>query len=210
MKRLLQTMFTVILFSLAAAPGCDSGDLRSGPDVFDPGPVDTGTDVQSIPDEAPEPGYYNPDVPHDTVLLQPIVPSPSFRFEMAGQEDGALLVNVVARDLGTVFGVALRVDYAPEDFEYLESTIHPLFGADGSEAVYMDGSPRPGEIAIGMAHKGFQFETELPADAVLATIKLLPRTGKEAELSFFGERCLAVTRKLDKVEAAYVSAILYP
>lgn len=213
MKTTLGRLTVLILAgSLVAAIACDSGENRITVDATDPGPAADVIQEVGEPDPGYDPGYYNPDVPHDTLQLQPVISSPSIRFEMAGRDGQTLLINLVARDLGPVYGIALQVDYPAADFAFDGITLEEVFGTDGGNALYLAEVMEPGRLAIGMTHKGFgkDKETDLTGDVTIAVLRLLPTTGKEGSLSFFKQRCLTVGRKLNKVEADYLPAIVYP
>jgi hypothetical protein len=218
MKRIVWFFACTAVFALAGA-GCDKGgvayrDLGTGPvDVSEPADaVEVAGDA--IEEVAPEVVATDvpakADAPADTVVMLPNIPSNSFRFEMSGRDGEAFLVDVIGRDVGTVYGIALRVEFDPAAVEYVSTTPAPVFGADGEAAVYKSALVRPGSLTIGSMLKDYTQEVALTGDVKVATLKLKPLTKTASELRFFAERCLVVTRKLDKVETRYLGSMVYP
>ncbi|MBL6975604.1 MAG: hypothetical protein ISR64_07735 [Deltaproteobacteria bacterium] len=213
MKTIRRNLTLMMAFgTLVTMSACDSGDARPSMDAMDIGPATDLLVDAGEPDSGYDPGYYNPDVPHDTLQLQPVISSPSIRFEMAGRDGKTVLINLVARDLGQVYGIALQVEFPAADFAFDGMDMEALFGTAGTQALYLADVMAPGRLAVGMTHLGSGKEKEknLEGDVKIAVLRLLPTTGKEGTLSFFEPRCLTVGRKLDKVEADYLPALVYP
>ena len=147
----------------------------------------------------------------DTVQQIPFIPASSFRFEMAGRDGDALLIDVIGRDVPAVFGIALRIEWDPAAAQLLNTSLEKLFG-DDTAAVYRSALLRPGSLTLGMAYLGVKKDSAraLDGDVKVATLKMKPAASAPFVLSFFGPRCLLVTRYLGKVEATWLSATAYP
>jgi hypothetical protein len=118
---------------------------------------------------------------------------------------------VIARSLGTIFGVALRVEWDASAFERVESKVQEVMGTEDSGiAIYRDGEVRPGSLAVAASHLTNLAETDLDGDVILATLSLRSLNGEPSRLSFFEPRCLVLTRRLDRVATTYHGANLVP
>jgi len=205
-----------VLILMAVFASCDSDDLRNTDDKGDVLATDSmgdgvvGSEIDSATDSISEGA--NTDMPHDLLVQQTYVPDGSLRFEMAGREGENVLVNVVARNLGEVFGVALRVEWDPKDLEMTSVSFTEVFGEGDKHGVYLAAEVNPGSLAIGAAHKGIENgkETSLDGDVIVATISFRPDGAGETGLSFYQPRCLVLTGKLGKVDVVYMSAKLWP
>ncbi len=206
---------------------CDSGGVVPR----DAGPVDTvspdiGPAVDSgIPGDAEEPGAFevvadDVAIPEDvppldvgpevTIQARPYFPARSFRLEPAGRQGDALLVHVVARDFDALFGVALRVEWDPEVLVLRDTALDPVFGEAGTAAIYKVAEVRPGSLALAWAGLGSKTEVPLTGDVRLATLTFGVVKAASSSITFYVPRCLALTRRLDKVESAYLSAVVTP
>ncbi len=194
------------------ATDADAPDATSSVDsevMADPGALevpdaagggdDAATDLLA-PDLGPEVG----------VTPQPYIPAKSFRLEPAGREGDALVIHVVARDFDALFGVALRVEWDPEVLALADVGQERVFGDQGTAAIYRAGEVRPGSLALVWAFLGSKKEAPLTGDVRLATLKLRVLKAASSPIAFFEPRCLVLTRRLDKVEAVYLSAIVSP
>lgn len=190
----------------------DAGDLP-GDAASDAVPADAtpadATPADATPaDVAPaDPG---PDTVRDAIVPGAYIPAKSFRFEPAGRDGTAFLVDVVARDLGEVFGIALRVEFDPARLDVADVAFEPALGADGSEAYYKWAPVRTGSVALGLTLATYSADTTMAGDVKLARLKVVPKGTEPAELSFFTNRCLVVTNRLEKVDATYLKATVYP
>jgi hypothetical protein len=210
----LTATFGAILLAAFLAVACDDGGVIA----LDPGADDATATDEAIAGDAeveafeatPEPGPLDT-VPTDKVEQVPYIPDSSFRFEMSGRDGDTILVDVIARQVPPVFGIALRVEWDPEAADMLDPSMEPLFG-DEPAAIYRSAPVRPGSLTIGMAYLGRKKGTERPldGDVKVATLRLRPKTGKPFILSFFGPRCLLVNRNLEKVGATWLSSTVYP
>lgn len=175
-------------------------------DAEEPGTAETVVDDVAIPEDVPP-----PDVgPEVTIHPRPYFPARSFRLEPAGREGGALVVHVVARDFDALFGVALRIEWDPEVLVLRGTALDPVFGEAGTEAIYKVAEVRPGSLALAWAFLGSKKEAPLTGDVRMATLKFGVVKAAPSSIGFFAPRCLALTRRLEKVESAYLSAVVAP
>lgn len=178
------------------------------PDAFDPGPA--------VPDDVIEPDVIDRDVPVQddigpgTLVTPPHIPPTSFRFEAAGHVDGVWQIDVVARDFPSVFGVALRVEFDPAVLAFEGAGLAPVFGDEGSGAIYRQAEVRPGSVTLGLSHLSFLGEAPLEGDKVVATLSMRPLTDTPGELTFFAPRSLVLTRRLESLPVSYLPATLHP
>lgn len=208
-------VITVLSMLAMAAAGCDTKPLQ----VTDPGkPADVPTaDVPTadVP-VADVPGDGTGDAPaadvlHDVVKPAEYVPAGSFRFRGAGRDKDAFRVEVVARDLPAMFGMALRVEWDPAALSLVSATPAALFGDEAAgEAVYRAAEVRPGSLALGLAHLYYLATTPLEGDVVVATLLLKPLDGRPADLAFFAPRCLVMDADRAAIEATYLPSTIMP
>lgn len=208
-----------------AGASCDSGGLifrDSGATDSNPSDTSPSPDQDAIPDlgvpEIPDAVEDDaaadlpvPDTgPEVTVTPQPYIPARSFRLEPAGREGDALIVHVIARGFDPVFGIALRVEWDPEVLGLTDATQEPVFGDEGTAAIYRAAEVRPGSLALAWAFLGSKKEAPLSGDVRLATLKLRVLKTASSPIAFFAPRCLVLTRRLEKVESVYLSAVVAP
>lgn len=216
-------MVLVACLSLAWA-ACDSGGVISrdvfAPDAASPdeGPglvVDTLEDpgvAESLDVTLDDPLFDTPVAdagPEVTVIPRPYIPAKSFRLEPAGWEGEYLVVHLVARDFGAIFGVALRVEWDPSVLVLQDASLEPVFGEEGKAAIYRAAEVRPGSLAMAWALLGSK-EFAISKDVRFATLKFAVQRPTFSEIAFFEPRCLVLTRRLDKVAAVYLSAVVSP
>ena len=215
----MQTWSVVI--AIAALGGCDSGgfSFRDPSGGAADAPADRVSDgfdadaaIETRLDDAPDGTSEEiaaADGAVDTGLEvrlqpQPYIPARSFRFEFARRDGDTLEVQLIARDLGAVFGIALRVEWDPTVLSLADATMAPLFGEQ--QAVYRTAEVRPGSLALAGAFLGSKQETSLDGDVVVATLKLRVQAAGSSPLAFFEPRCLVLTRRLEKVDAVFLPA----
>lgn len=175
-------------------------------EVEEPGLPDTPADYTTPPDDTP-PSDTGPEA---TVSPRPYIPAKSFRLEPAGWEGDAIVVHVVARDFDSLFGVALRIEWNPEVLVLRDAVLDPVFGDAGSSAIYKTAEVRLGSLALAWAFLGSKKEVPLTGDVRLATLKFGVVKAGSSPIAFFTPRCLALTRRLEKVESVYLSATVSP
>lgn len=207
-----------LVLALALATGCaDGGAVGVGPSdpgTFDPGGIeDPGTIVPDAVEEdvAPERDEGPAgDVLRDALVTAPWVPSPSVRFQAGVRDGDAWTVEVVARDLPAVFGIALRIDFDPARLAFVDAELPPVFGAEGEGGIYRAAEVRPGSVTLASSHRSYMAETALAGDTVVARLKVRPLSGAPVDLSFFAARSLVLTRRLEAVAVTYLPATLHP
>lgn len=203
---------TLSLLMLAFVISCDEGGLIF---IADSNEADVLTvDTSQVPDVSEEQALDSEDAVETDVFsgnVQPLfdIPQKSFRFETGGHADEAILVDVIAKDLPAIFGIALRIEWDSSVAELIDTEIEPLFGEN---AVYKAGVVRKGSLAIGMAYLGRKKGNErvLEGDVKVATLKFRPTSLSPFRISFFTPRCLIIDRSLSRVEVTYLSAIVNP
>lgn len=216
----------LLVLAAIAWTSCDSGGVivwdtnasdaaldGPSPSETDPPPVggDTPTDAAANDDLPPSDPWPQPEVGPEVALNPiPYIPPRSFRIEPAGRDGDSLLVHVVARDLPAVFGIALRIEWDPEVLHLRETMLEPVFGENGSSAIYKAAEVQPGSLALAWSFLGSKKEAPLSGDVRLATLKLGVVRAGTTSITFFGPRCLVLTRRLDRVESVYLSAVASP
>lgn len=218
MKRFAWFGSCAVVLAFAGA-GCDKGgvvyrDSAGGAvDVTEPADaIEVAADaIEEVPSDVGASDVTpTADALADSLVMKPNIPSKSFRFEMSGRDGDSFLVDVIARDLGTVWGLALRVEFDPAAVEYVDTIQAAAFGAEGDAAVYKSAIVRPGSLTIGAMLKDYKAEVELTGDVPIVTLKLKPLAKTPSDLRFFAERCLVVTRKLEKVESTFLESKIHP
>jgi len=132
----------------------------------------------------------------------PYYPSPSFRFEQDAALDGnKVILDVVAKDLGEVFGIALRIEWDPSLLELESVNLQQVFEQDG---IYKAKEIRPGSLAIGIAHNASYKKHEISGDVVVAKMTLKLLKSGEVSITYYEPRCLVVTRRLEPVKPVYI------
>jgi|GEM_PF-2866882 len=132
----------------------------------------------------------------------PYYPSPSFRFEQSGALEGnEVVLDVVAKDLGEVFGIALRIEWDTTLARLEDVELKQVFEQDG---IYKAKEVRPGSLAIGMAHNASYKKHTLSGDVVVAKVTLKLLKSGDNDISFFEPRCLVVTRRLEPIQPVYI------
>jgi len=132
----------------------------------------------------------------------PYYPSPSFRFEQSGASEGnEVVLDVVAKDLGEVFGIALRIEWDTALAKLEDVEIQQVFAQDG---VYKAKEIRPGSLALGMAHNASYKKHTLSGDVVVAKVTLKLLKSGDLDINFFEPRCLVVTRRLEPIQPIYI------
>jgi hypothetical protein len=132
----------------------------------------------------------------------PYYPSPSFRFEQSGASEGnEVVLDVVAKDLGEVFGIALRIEWDTALARLEDVEIQQVFAQDG---VYKAKEIRPGSLALGMAHNASYKKHTLSGDVVVAKVTLKLLKSGDLDINFFEPRCLVVTRRLEPIQPIYI------
>jgi hypothetical protein len=183
------------------------------PDALDPGPAvpdDGGEPDSLVPDATDRDLPAQRDVEPGTLVTTPHIPPMSFRFEDGGQTNGVRRIDVVARDFPDVFGVALRVEFDAAALAFEGADLAPIFGEEGSGAIYRQAEVRPGSVTLGLSHLSFLGEAPLEGDRVVATLSLRPLTDAACELTFFAPRSLVLTRRLESLSVSYLPATLHP
>lgn len=213
----------ILLFCLFVA-SCDSGgvstkvrDAYEASQVAGDGSVtsDAIPEATDLPNDTVEEDLNSPDTsPVDqglelSVTPEPYYPSPSFRFQDARQDGDDLLIDIVARDLGPVFGIALRVEWDPKVLDFKDAALEPVFGAEGDQALYRFALIEPGSLALALTHlyKGppaSQNETDLSGDVRLGTLRFRPLQRGSTAIRFLRERSLTVTRRLERIETSFL------
>lgn len=146
------------------------------------------------------------DGPEVMISLQPYIPAKSFRIEPAGWDGDSFLVAVVARDFEAIFGVALRVEWDADVLRLEDVTLEPIFGEQ--DVIYKAAEVRPGSLTMVWSHIGAKKEAKLESDKKMATLKFSVKKLAPTNIGFFVPRCLVLTRRLDKVEAIYIPALV--
>jgi hypothetical protein len=158
----------------------------------------TGADIDSG-DEVTSDAIGLPEISGGSV---PYYPSPSFRFEQSGALEGnEVVLDVVAKDLGEVFGIALRIEWDTTLARLEDVELKQVFEQDG---IYKAKEIRPGSLAIGMAHNASYKKHTLSGDVVVAKVTLKLLKSGDNDISFFEPRCLVVTRRLEPIQPVYI------
>ena len=210
MNKGLLTCATLAL-SLNACPGQGvhldggAGDVRDGSagDVtLDAVSLDTTQGDAPVTDASLDAGG------DDAASLTPVpyVPPGSVRFESAGRDGDFLKVNVVGRDLGLVFGIAMRIRWDPGSMEIGDGT--QVAAALGDGGIYKYAMLRPGDLAVVLSLKGPGAAKDLTGDQVLATLYLKP--AGETQLSFFRGRSLVLGPDLSRPDVTWLDAKVSP
>ena len=206
----------VLMLTIGAVSGCDKKSLcvrpPADPGTVDPGGVDNGsmsdaitTDIVDL-EGAPTEVFQG-----ETVVPAAYIPPASFRFQGAGREGDAFRVEVVARDVKAVFGIALRVEWDPAALSLVSVVPAPILGDEGAgEAVYKAAEVRPVSLAIGLAHLYYEANTALDGDVVVATLVLKSLDGRAANLSFYEPRCMLVDSTRTQIDVTYLPSVLVP
>lgn len=218
-----ETRFLALFFlGLGLATlGCDSGGTESVSTSPDATGDTTGKDSASLEilADSDVSDLANPEL-HGTsaeegpgeVFAAPERPYParSIRLQLPTQPEGfpaEFVLDVVARDLPKVAGIALRIEWDNEDVEFDKAVFKPVFGQEGKEAVYRVALVRERSLALGIAHLGYKGEHALEGDVVLAELhfKVPADHAWKAHFDLYEPRCLVLTRKLEPVEVSYIS-----
>jgi len=148
------------LAALVVLGGCDGGN-PSSPDAND---ADTTEDAtEETADAPPVPGFEPDEAPTGAALY----------LTATLDDPAAPVVQVWARDLGTIFGLACHVEFDGGQLTAGAPVVEPAIGPDtAGEAGYLS-VVAVGDVALGAARRGPDAgEVDVTAPTLVATIPL--------------------------------------